>query len=227
MAGRGFEMVRYADDFVVLCRTPTRSRRGIGRGAGWTVQAGLTLHPEKTRLVDAWNDGLRLPWVPLRTRPPLAAPEEHGEAQGRDPGEDQADGGTGAVQVIADINPTLRGWYGYFQHSHRPTFRMVDGWVRRRLRSILRRRRGRRGSHRRTAPIRHAGRMPSLPNMGCSACRTPMMRSASPLEGNTTDRRAGCGRSASPVRREGEAVPLPDLILQPQCRCGWPGQARP
>ena len=41
--------------------------------------------------------------------------------------------------MIADVNLTLRGWYGYFQHSYRPTFRMVDGWVRRRLRSILRR----------------------------------------------------------------------------------------
>jgi hypothetical protein len=43
--------------------------------------------------------------------------------------------------VIADVNLTLRRWYGYFQHSYRPTFRMVDGWVRRRLRSILRRQR--------------------------------------------------------------------------------------
>ena len=49
-----------------------------------------------------------------------------------------------------------------------------------------------------------------------------MMRFASPLEGNTTDWRAGCGRSASPVRTEGEAVPLPTPIFQPQCRCGWP-----
>jgi RNA-directed DNA polymerase len=47
--------------------------------------------------------------------------------------------------VIADVNPILKGWYGYFQHSYRPTFRMVDGWVRRRLRSILRRHQKKRG----------------------------------------------------------------------------------
>lgn len=40
--------------------------------------------------------------------------------------------------VIANLNPTLRGWFEYFQHSHHPTFRMVDGWVRRRPRSIPR-----------------------------------------------------------------------------------------
>jgi RNA-directed DNA polymerase len=53
--------------------------------------------------------------------------------------------GKGLSMVIADINPTLKGWYEYFQHSHRPTFRIVDGWVRRRLRSILRRQQGREG----------------------------------------------------------------------------------
>jgi len=47
--------------------------------------------------------------------------------------------GKALPMVIADINPTLRGWFGYFRHSYRPTFRTVDGWVRRRLRSILRR----------------------------------------------------------------------------------------
>ena len=53
--------------------------------------------------------------------------------------------GQGLPRVIADINPILRGWYGYFQYSHRPAFRIVDGWVRRRLRSILRRQRKKRG----------------------------------------------------------------------------------
>src|SRR5580658_8748999 len=62
------------------------------------------------------------------------------------------------------------------------------------------------GSRRRTEPIRHAGQMLSLPNMGCSACKRRVMRSASPLEGKTTDWRAGCGRPASPVRRAGRAT---------------------
>jgi len=42
-------------------------------------------------------------------------------------------------RLIASINPTLRGWFGYFQHAHRYTFSSVDGFVRRRLRAILRR----------------------------------------------------------------------------------------
>src|SRR5258707_14446941 len=42
--------------------------------------------------------------------------------------------------IIADVNGTLRGWFGYFRHSCLVTFVVVDRWVRMRLRSILRKR---------------------------------------------------------------------------------------
>jgi len=48
-------------------------------------------------------------------------------------------------QIIDILNPVLRGWFQYFKHSRRLTFKIVDGWVRRRLRSILRRHRGTHG----------------------------------------------------------------------------------
>ena len=41
-------------------------------------------------------------------------------------------------RIIGDLNPTLRGWYGYFQHATPGVFRAIDGFVRRRLRAILR-----------------------------------------------------------------------------------------
>ena len=41
-------------------------------------------------------------------------------------------------KIIADLNPVLRGWFNYFKHAHRYTFPKVDGFVRRRLRAILR-----------------------------------------------------------------------------------------
>ena len=52
------------------------------------------------------------------------------------------------------------------------------------------------------------------------------MRSASPLEGKTTDWRAVCGRTASTVRRAGR-VTFPTPILAAECHDRWPGQARP
>ncbi|MBU2769189.1 group II intron reverse transcriptase/maturase, partial [Acidithiobacillus ferrivorans] len=50
--------------------------------------------------------------------------------------------------VIAALNPTLKGWYGYFKHAHRFTFSSIDGFVRRRLRAILRRQKHRPGQGR-------------------------------------------------------------------------------
>ena len=50
-------MVRYADDFVVLCRTESQAATALVGVQQWTAQAGLTLHPEKTRIVDATQRG--------------------------------------------------------------------------------------------------------------------------------------------------------------------------
>ena len=53
----GIEMVRYADDFVVLCRTQEEAQQALEEVQRWTAQAGLTLHPVKTRIVDATQPG--------------------------------------------------------------------------------------------------------------------------------------------------------------------------
>jgi RNA-directed DNA polymerase len=57
MAERGFEMVRYADDFVVMRRTLEEATAALALMKEWTASAGLTLHPTKTRLVDERKDG--------------------------------------------------------------------------------------------------------------------------------------------------------------------------
>ena len=51
--------------------------------------------------------------------------------------------GTSLAVIVARLNPTLRGWFGYFQQAWRTTFPELDGWVRGRLRSVLRKRQGR------------------------------------------------------------------------------------
>jgi hypothetical protein len=58
------------------------------------------------------------------------------------------------ASIIARLNPILRGWYEYFKHSYRTTFEPIDGWVRMRLRSILRRRQKKRGAGRGWSNIR-------------------------------------------------------------------------
>src|SRR3989339_1254996 len=60
----------------------------------------------------------------------------------------------------------LRGWYEYFKHSHKTTFPRIDSWIRMRLRSILRKSRGGKGSA--GAQAIRDGQMRTLPILGCS-----------------------------------------------------------
>jgi RNA-directed DNA polymerase len=145
MAERGFEMVRYADDFVVLCRSSQEAAEALAVVRDWTERSGLTLHPEKTRLVDARSDGFD--FLGYHFERGLRWPRKKSLEKFKDSirAKTGRTVGKGLPMVIANINPTLRGWFNYFQHSTRRTFRIVDGWVRRRLRSILREHQGMKG----------------------------------------------------------------------------------
>jgi RNA-directed DNA polymerase len=141
MARQGKEMVRYADDFVILCESQTEAQEVLNQLRQWTEAAGLTLHPVKTRIVDASQRGgfdfLGYHFERGHRWPRQKSRDKFREAlrlktRRLDP--------RPMAQIIADINRTLRGWFGYFQHSIRNIFAAEDQWVRQRLRTILRRR---------------------------------------------------------------------------------------
>jgi RNA-directed DNA polymerase len=150
MAAQGFEMVRYADDFVIVCRSQAEAEQALACVRQWCEASGLTLHPSKTRIVDVRAEGFdflgyhflttrrgRLTRWPRKTS--LQKLKDHIRTLTK------RTNGNSLASIIAKVNPTLRGWFGYFQHSCRTTFVAVDRWVRGRLRSILRRRAGRQG----------------------------------------------------------------------------------
>jgi RNA-directed DNA polymerase len=142
MAERGFEMVRYADDFVVLCRSRQEAEAALAEVQQWTACAGLTLHPTKTRLVDARTEGFD--FLGYRFAAGIRRPRDKSLKKFKDTirAKTKRTSGHSLSQIIEDANRTLRGWYEYFKHSHPTTFRPLDGWIRRRLRSILRKRHG-------------------------------------------------------------------------------------
>jgi RNA-directed DNA polymerase len=145
MANSGFEMVRYADDFVVLCRSPEDAAAALEAVRDWTVRAGLTLHPLKTRLVDARTEGFD--FLGYHFEAGERWPREKSLAKFKDTVRVKTRRTTGRslAMVIDALNPTLRGWFGYFQHSRARTFGSLDGWIRRRLRSLLRKQQKLRG----------------------------------------------------------------------------------
>jgi RNA-directed DNA polymerase len=146
MAREGYEMVRYADDFVVLCRSEAQARAALERVRQWTEPAGLSLHPDKTRLVDATQRG-GLDFLGYHFERGYRWPSRKSQGKIRDSIRDKTrrSNGHSLQEIIALVNRSLKGWFEYFQHSHWPTFDRMDGWVRMRLGSILRRRNKRRG----------------------------------------------------------------------------------
>ena len=146
MAQQGFEMVRYADDFVVVCRSEQEAHRALAEVQRWTAEAGLQLHPDKTRIVDASQPGgfdfLGYHFERGYRWPSLKSLRKHKDAVRS---WTKRSNGTSLREIIEKVNTLRQGWFGYFKHSHWTTFRPLDKWVRMRLRSILRKRQGRKG----------------------------------------------------------------------------------
>jgi len=145
MAQEGFEMVRYADDFVILCRSPEDATRALAVVQEWTAEAGLTLHPTKTRIVDATTDSFE--FLGYRFSKGKRFPRTKSMQKLKDTirAKTKRTNGQCLPAIIGSLNPTLRGWFEYFKHSYKTTFPELDGWIRGRLRSILRKRQKKRG----------------------------------------------------------------------------------
>ena len=143
MAQQGFEMVRYADDFVILCRTSDEAARIMATVQGWVTDNGLTLHPTKTRIVHAPTESFAFLGYEFRGKKHWPQEKSVQKLKATIRKKTRRNNGTSLKCVITNVNTTLRGWFTYFQHSsYRTVFTHLDQWVRLRLRSILRRRRG-------------------------------------------------------------------------------------
>jgi RNA-directed DNA polymerase len=138
MARAGWEMVRYADDFVILCRSEAEAQAALAQVRIWMAQAGLVLHPEKTRIVNASLPG-GFDFLGYHFERGMKWPREKSLAKLKDRVREKTSrlDGRSLKVIITDVNRTLQGWFGYFQHSKANTFDHVDGFVRRRLRSVL------------------------------------------------------------------------------------------
>jgi RNA-directed DNA polymerase len=145
MARQGYEMVRYADDFVILCPSKEQAQAALEAVRQWTAQAGLTLHPEKTRIADAMVEAFE--FLGYRFERGRKWPRDKSLAKLKDTlrAKTRRTHGRSLQAIVSDVNPVLRGWFGYFQHSHPAVFPTLDGWLRMRLRSILRQRQKRPG----------------------------------------------------------------------------------
>lgn len=141
LAARGWEMVRYADDFVILCRSQAEAEQALREVQDWTEKAGLKLHPEKTRVVDATQKG-GFDFLGYHFERGSKWPRKKSEQKLKDRVRalTKRTNGQSLSAIVEQLRPILKGWYEYFKHSNRGTWRPLDQFVRQRLRSILRQR---------------------------------------------------------------------------------------
>ncbi|MBS3792626.1 group II intron reverse transcriptase/maturase [Candidatus Bipolaricaulota bacterium] len=145
MKDKGYKLIRYADDFVVLCKTKEKARKALKVINDWVKQAGLSLHPKKTKLVDATRYGFD--FLGYHFERGYRWPRKKSGQKLKDSIREKTPRtyGNSLEKCISEINATLEGWFEYFKHSRPRTFSNLDGWIRMRLRSILRQRAGREG----------------------------------------------------------------------------------
>lgn len=148
MVAAGFRMVRYADDFVVLCRTAEEAQAALHEVQTWVAANGLTLHPDKTHVGDCRIEGQGFDFLGYRFEAGQRRVRKKSRQKLFDRIRDRTrrTRGDSLARVIADLNPVLHGWFNYFKHAHHMTFSIVDGFVRRRLRAMLRKQQKRAGA---------------------------------------------------------------------------------
>lgn len=142
MEEAGYIMIRYADDFVIMCKDEGEATRALQTVGNLIAERGLTLHPEKTCVVNIGEAGQGFEFLGYRFERGTRWPRKKSLKKLKDTIRSQTGRSNGAslAAIIAKVNRILKGWFEYFKHSHKWTFPMLDGWIRRRLRSILRNR---------------------------------------------------------------------------------------
>ena len=140
MKQKGYRMVRYADDFVVLCRSREQAEAALAEVKAWVESNGLSLSIDKTHVGDCRQKGQGFDFLgyhfELGRR--WARKKSYKALQDRIRMRTKRTRGDSLANIIADLNPTLRGWFNYFKQAHPNTFKWMDGFVRRRLRALLR-----------------------------------------------------------------------------------------
>lgn len=158
-------LIRYADDFVVMTPTESKAKEALRRIEWVMNRLGLSLHPAKTRLVNLTRgkEGFeflgctirkrrsiqRKPWCHFMQRWPSPKAMKRLRQRVHELTDPRRHGGKDLKQLIAGLNPVLRGWGNYFRTGNADgKFNQVDTYVYQRIVAWLRRSGGQRGRRR-------------------------------------------------------------------------------
>jgi RNA-directed DNA polymerase len=153
-----------ATHLLILCRREAAAHAALAAVRQWVSEAGLTLHPEKTRIVNAPQPG-GFDFLGYHFERGRRWPRQKslGKWKDRVRAKTSRLDGRKLADIVKDVHRSVRGWYQYFQHSKANTFEAVDGYGRRRWRSLLQWREEGRGQGQGAAHLR-------WPNEGFARC---------------------------------------------------------
>ncbi len=137
MARNGYEMVRYADDFVILCRTQEQAECALEEVKRFVTEVGLTLHPDKTHIVDSREKCFAFLGYSFRKHLRFPREKSHRKMVDTLRRLTPRKSGEPLEYTIALINRVTVGWFNYFRHCTWNIFDQYDGMVRKRLRRQL------------------------------------------------------------------------------------------
>jgi RNA-directed DNA polymerase len=149
---RGYQLTRYADDWVVTCKSAAEARSTVDAARRILKQLGVELHPQKTRIVHVQH-GFEFLGYKIKRGKKLQLPESKIRSQARSGAlyaypreksiqrfQDQVRQRTKrrvplhTKELIAELNPLLRGWGEYYKRAHvRKLFNQLDRWIVRRI----------------------------------------------------------------------------------------------
>jgi len=152
MMQRGYQLTRYADDWVVTCKSAAEARSAVEAARRILKQLGVELHPQKTRIVHV-QYGFEFLGYKIKRGKNLYLPESKIRSQARSGAlyaypreksiqrfQDQVRQRTKrrvplkTKELIAELNPLLRGWGEYYKRAHvRKLFNRLDRWIVRRI----------------------------------------------------------------------------------------------
>ena len=139
-------VIRYADDWCALARTPEAAEQALTVAQRVLTDLHLTLHPEKTRIVDVYGQSFDFLdftffWTRPKTGPgrPLFGPKRAAIERLKDRIRllTQRTRPFNIQMVIEDLAPVIRGWGRYFTISHAGDYYRLDAWIRERCRAFV------------------------------------------------------------------------------------------
>ncbi len=144
---QGDQSIRYADDFVILCKSQEEAQKALVKVREWVTTFHLTRHPDKTHLGNCMQKGEGFEFLGYRFEAGRRFVRKKSLMSFRDKvrAKTKRNRSGSMKEIINELNPMLRGWFNYFKQAHRTTFKANDGFVRRRLRALILRRNKKKG----------------------------------------------------------------------------------